>query len=218
MKLDNIKKSAILHSLILVILCAALTVLIWFNFHLLKRHKASEEEAKTEVTRIENEVTNLNNKSKDLAKYLEDPTLADELKASKAGSAKMSEIKNMIKPIAITYGIKIEGFKTSVPQNIGKLLQVNAIEVTYLGGSIKYKALDDIRAIAFLSDLAKKFPGYFVIVNVELKKGEEYKEKDYIEISRGKIADSMAISAKADFIWYMSARGKQIPTTTPKKS
>jgi hypothetical protein len=78
---------------------------------------------------------------------------------------------------------------------------MTTIEMVYSSVDLSFRAINDIEALLFISQLTSSLPGYVVINKLSITKSKDYTDADLVGISSGQKIRS--ISSQVNFYWYV---------------
>ncbi|NBV06984.1 MAG: hypothetical protein EBS06_07125 [Proteobacteria bacterium] len=219
MKLINLRKNIIRNftaSGVIVVIFALITL-----YSIIQKKSELEEIAKlnSETSVIKAKSEEVKNKIAESKKYQE---IWKTITANKKfiGTIKADEIISKMEAIGQKYSINKPNIKLTIPENVEgtNLLKRSTITVTVSKVSLDFEALNDAKALYFISEFLNSIPGYPVVSNFEMSKTKKYTDEDLIRISSGNT--SGAISVKVEFFWYIykdKTNPKSITPESPKK-
>lgn len=171
----------------------------------------------SENSQIKSKTEEFKNRSIEIQKY---STLWKQIPQNRKSSdgIKMNDINTTLSKLAGKYVIHNQSIKLNVPEIIDfgpfNRKSYNTVVAT---SSIDFIAVDDVRALQFLDEFFKEAPGYQIITSLSLKKTRDYKNDDFIGISRNS-SEAGAILGKVDFVWYAFKRKDQASSPSPQPS
>lgn len=200
MKILELRKKIIVNASIagvtLVLFCGC----IFYNIHHSAKVKEDADKITNETAEIQSKTADLQSKTLDIQKYMATWRNLDESKKS-ANGIKMDEVNNLLNSTATKYNITTPNIKISLPEPLNDgVFNCKTISVSSTTATLTFKALDDVKALLFVSDFARALPGYAVINNLDIKKEKDYANNDLVDISTGKA--SGVISGSATLYWY----------------
>ena len=201
MKILNLRKNIIANLSVAGVLLIILGALIYYNNA--KNQSIIEEVSKiqSDISHIHSEYIELQEKVTEALKYQQAWKLISNNRKSVVG-LRMDNINNRIESISEKYSIIKPAIKVIVPETLSSgIFKRSTVFVTVSQTSISFEALNDIKAISFLSEFINSSPGYPILINLEIKKLKQYSDQDLVQISTGR--GEGAVSVKADFYWYL---------------
>lgn len=201
MKLISIRKKIITNALVSALLIIALGAVIVYDSHRKKATREEAEKVEEETLKIKDRSAELQNKILEARKYQEIwKTISSNRKV--ISNLKIDDINSMISKIADKYSITKPAIKMTIPEEMrGGIFQRSTVSVASSTATLTFNSLNDIKALAFISELVDSAPGYIIISSFEMKKGKKYSDQDLIQISSGNGAG--AVNVKVDFFWYL---------------
>jgi hypothetical protein len=202
MKIPNLRKKIIINFSITGALLFVLLMILLFIFHVKKDVSQKVAQIKSETTKVQNQILDLESKTVEIKKYRILWKTLNQNKKTPA-SIKMDEINANLNSIAEKHSILRPTIKLTLPEVLKEgLFRRPSISVSSTNVSVTFNSPDDSRALSFVTDFINSLPGYVVVTNLNIKKSKSYTSKDLIELSSGKDSAAM-INAKLDFIWYV---------------
>jgi hypothetical protein len=127
----------------------------------------------------------------------------------------MDEVNANLAAIAEKYTISNPVIKVALPETMKDgLFKRATVNILLTTVNLSFSAVNDIKALAFISEFLDSLPGYVIVTNLDLRKGKQYTEKDLVDISTGKSFG--AITGRVDFTWYVYKK-KDEPKIEDKK-
>ncbi len=201
MKIPNLRKRIYSNLSISAVLLGIFLSIVYYQSY---KKKTSEDETKkveSEINDIKNRTSQIKNKILEAKKYQE---LWSNISENKKfiGSLKIDDVTSRIDSLAEKYSIEKPAIRMTIPEELGgSLFKRSTVAVTASQGNISFEAVNDLKAIGFISELVRTAPGYIIISNFELRRNKKYTEQDLIKLSSGE--PSGAVIARADFYWYI---------------
>lgn len=215
MKIINLRKKIITNSIICASLSLILAMVFFYDSYNKQMIEKDVQKIQSEINSIKQRTIDLQNKVSEAKKYQDIwKTISNNKKF--IGSIKIDEVTSRIDALAEKYSIEKPAIKMTIPEDLPTgVFNRQTVNINVSNSTITFDAVNDTKAIAFVSEFAESVPGYIVITNFELRKTKKYNEQDLISISTGK--PSGAVSAKVDFFWYMykAKNAPQASTTKP---
>jgi len=201
MKLLILRKKIITNSSISGVLVILLGLIIAYDIHKKQTTREEAQRVETETANIRNKSVELQNKVAEAKKYQEVWKTISTTKKF-VGTLRIDDVTSKIDTLAEKYQIEKPAIKMTIPEELTNgIFKRSTINITVSTATLTYDAVNDVKAIAFISEFVQSVPGYVVIANFEMKKTKKYTDQDLIQLSSGK--GSGAISAKVDFFWYI---------------
>ncbi len=201
MKIPNLRKRIYTNLSISAILLGIFLSIIYYQSY---RKKTSEDEAKkveSDINDIKSKTNQIKNKILEAKKYQEIWGSISENKKF-IGSLKIDDVTSRIDSLAEKYSIEKPAIRMTIPEEMsGSIFKRSTVLVTASQGNLSFEAVNDLKAIGFISELVRSAPGYIVISNFEIRRNKKYSEQDLIKLSSGQ--PSGAVIARADFYWYI---------------
>lgn len=215
MKITTLQKRIYLNvTLSLIILLAFASSYFFVN----KRHLDIINQSnnyKVEAEQISQKIVDIKKKAEDLKKYR---ILWNKLPNSKKklDGVKAEEFKALIDNLAKTHMLKVVNMAIPLPEilPLGSAdkspLNLFSTEVTII-----LNAHSDNEVFSFIEDLDNKIAGFLLFKSIEIKKGREYKEEDFIKIANNSTDFVPIFNVIIKFFWY-SYRDKEVENTANK--
>ncbi|MDX2082420.1 MAG: hypothetical protein SFV53_00315 [Rickettsiales bacterium] len=200
MKLVKLRKKITTNILITAMLAGIFAIIIFYKNYQEQTNINQAQKIKAETLSLLEKRNNLGEKVAEIKKYQD---LWPTISASKKSTAevKISDIISRMNLIAEKYSINKPSIKMSIPENItGLPFKISTIDVLVSSGKLDFNAIDDVRAISFISELIESTPGYMVISRFEIKKTRDYSEQDLLKINLKELPS--AVSVQVNFFWY----------------
>lgn len=216
MKLVTLRKKIIRNISISGALLIVFGLVVFYDSHKKKSIRLEAEKFEIETSEIKSRSEELQNKISEAKKYQEAwKTISANRKF--IGNLKFDEINYRINSLAEKYLISKPSIKMTTPENITNsgLLERSTVTVASSTVNLSFTAINDIKAIAFITEFVNSAPGYIIISSFEIKKTKKYDDKDLIQISSG--ARSGAIDAKVEFYWYFYKQKEILKNAAPIK-
>lgn len=216
MKLISIRKKIITNLSVSGFVIAALAVVIAYDSHLKKSKREEAEKVEMEASQIKNQSLELQNKVLEATKYQEIWKTISSNRKVLVKNLKIDDVNSIINNLADKHNIMKPAIKMTIPEELnGGIFQRSTVLVTSSSVTLTFSALNDTKAIAFISELANSAPGYILISSFEMTKSKDYSDQDLIQISSGNGIGVVLV--KADFHWYMYKEKPTAPAGLEKK-
>jgi hypothetical protein len=202
MKIVTLRKRIALNFTVslLIIVSASFVIYLYFKNQTETRNKISDLSNKTNA--INAEVHELQSKTVEIAKYKESWQKLSENKKNTSG-IKIDDFNSRLEETAKKYFVTTKDVKINVPDALRNgIFTRDTIDILFTTVSIKFSAISDTMAMAFIADFVNSLQGYYVVTNVELKKEKDYSAQDLKDIALGKTVGN--VEGKLDFFWYVS--------------
>ncbi len=201
MKLLKLRKKIITNLVVSGFLLVIFGSTIYYN--VLQKKSAQDQAAvvQSEISTINDKYAELENKAAEIKKYQE---AWKNISSSKKviGNIKMDDINAKLNLVADKYSIIKPAIKVILPEDISSgIFNRSTVTIALSTANLTFEAINDVKALSFISEFINSIQGYAVITNLELRKSKKYTEQDLVAISSGK--GQGAISAKVDFYWYI---------------
>ncbi len=215
MKLLILRKKIIRNSSISAVLVIALALVIMYDSHKKKSEQTEAQRLQNETASIRSKSIELQNKIAEAKKYQEVwKTISSNKKF--VGTLKIDDVIAKIDLLAEKYSIEKPAIKMTIPEELSNgIFKRSTILINVSTATLTFDAVNDVKAVAFVSEFIESVPGYVVIANFDIKRTKKYTDQDLIQLSSGK--GSGAITAKVDFFWYLykqKADGKSPDSNT----
>ncbi len=210
MKILILRKRIITNSSISGILIIILGLTFAYDIHKKQVTREEAQRIEAETASIRGKSVELQNKVTEAKKYQE---IWKTIRPNKkfVGSLRIDDVTAKIDALAEKYGIEKPAIKMTIPEELTNgVFKRSTVNITVSTATLTYDAVNDVKAIAFISEFIQSVPGYAIIANFDMKKTKKYTDQDLLQISTGK--GSGAITVKVDFFWYLYKQ-KADPTT-----
>jgi hypothetical protein len=199
-KIQSLRKKNIINfSLTIFLLAVFIAIILFVNFQN-NNLRQDIDRTKNQTSQIRNQGVEIESKTIEIKKYKELWKTIEDNKKNITG-IKVDDVNKTLDSLGEKYSITKPVIKITLPEALNDgIFFRQTINVLFSKITLSFNALDDAKAIMFLSELTSSLPGYLVVNNFEIKKGKNYSSQDLIDISVGKISGT--IEAKADILWY----------------
>lgn len=215
MKIPTLRKKIIVNFTAFGLLATIFGGGIFYNIYVRSTVDEKVDKIKAETSQLKNQATELQSKSIEVKKYTELWQKLGEKKKNING-IKMDEVNADLAALADKYTITTPVIKVALPETMKDgLFKRTTVNILITNVSLSFYAVNDVKALAFISEFLDSLPGYAIVTNLDLRKGKKYTDKDLIDISTGK--GPGAITGKLDFVWYVYKK-KDEPKIEEKKS
>ncbi len=179
-----------------------LIVGVIFGFYLKEKSgvESKIEKIKSETSALKNQASEFESKTTEVKKYRE---LWENLTPNKkiTSGIKMDDVNTKLATIADKYTISDPAIKVTMPEVLKDgIFKRDTVSVLFTTVNLTFSAVNDVKALLFISEFLESLQGYPVVTNLEIRKAKNYTSQDFVSISSGKF--SGAISGKVDFSWY----------------
>lgn len=200
MKVNKIRKKIIINFSYSVIFAIIFAYVIHYKNNQSENGKQKIEKIQQQTSSIKINTESLQQRIENVKKYKESwSTISDNKKST--GGIKIDDINSKLAKSAAKYNISNPQIKINLPEEMkDEVFNCKTIIVISSEIQLNFSALDDTKAISFISDFTNNLNGYVVIQNLEIKKTKDYSEQDLIDISSGKPVNVIEGSVK--FYWY----------------
>jgi hypothetical protein len=153
------------------------------------------------ASQISSQASEYQSKAQETKKYIEVWKTIPDNKRSFDG-IKIDDVNKKLSQLSEKYYISNQSIKLSLPEDLKNgIFDRKTLYVSYTNVDISFNAIDDIKAISFLSEFLNGLNGYIVITNFDIKKNKKYSEQDLIDISSNKAIGAVVV--KIEFVWYV---------------
>jgi hypothetical protein len=201
MKLVDLKRKIIFNCITSFIFALGAMGVIWYFSSDKKSQDVEIAAINTQTQQIKDRSAEYISKSAETRKYKEIWKNIPENQKNLDGF-KIDDVNKLLNKLSEKYYISTPSIKISVPENLKDgIFDRKSIYLTYSTVNIVFNALDDVKAISFLSEFVNNLIGYVIITNLDVKRTKKYTQTDLVDISTGK--NSGFIAVKLDFTWYV---------------
>jgi hypothetical protein len=200
MKILDLRKKTIINFSVAIALITVLSGGIFYNIYQKNKSQAIINKTNIEASDIKNQTMELENKTTEFKKH---KIIWDYLSENKKSTAKikMSDVNARLSFIADKYSIFNQAIKVTLPENLeGGLFDLKTLNVLVSTVNLSFQAVNDVKALSFISEFTDSLPGYVIVTNLQIKKEKDYSDEDLVALSSGNAIG--AVSAKVDFFWY----------------
>ncbi len=210
---DIKKKIAINFSISAILGLAVAGLLTYLSFFRTDQNKEIDY-IKQLASQLSSKASEYQNKAQETKKYIEVWKTIPDSKKSLDG-IKIDNINKTLAQLAEKYYIGNQSIKLSLPEDLKDgIFDRKTLIASYTNVEISFNAIDDIRAISFLSDFLGSLNGYVVVTNFDIKKNKKYTDQDLIDISSNK--PSGGVLVKIEFVWYVYRQKEEDAKLGPK--
>ncbi len=201
MKLEDLKKTITINSVILATLSVILIASITFIFYQDKSSTEQTDKIKNETDLIKAKTQSIIGKASQAKKYKDLYSQISKEKRTNFSGIKMDEINLRLKNIGDKYYITSREIKIAVPENLKdepfKLKTFNVLLTTV---TLSFRSYTDDRAFLFSQEFMKSLNGFTILTSFDLRKEKDYTSDNLINISSGNGIGN--IMGKIEFYWY----------------
>ena len=200
MKLLSLRKKIIINISISALLLVISGLTIYYDNHQKESAKIKAAAIESEVSIIKSQYEELERKTIEIKKYQQSwKTISSNRKV--IGNIKMDEVNSKLNLVAEKYSIIKPAIRIILPEDLNNgVFNRSTVTVAVSTANLTFEAINDVKALSFISEFINSITGYAIITNLELKKAKKYTDQDLVAISSGK--GSGAITARVDFFWY----------------
>ncbi len=201
MIISEIRKKIIINFTVCAVFALVIAILLFYS----SKHKKSQD-AKIQfinelASQAKSKASEYQSKTEETKKYMEIWKDISDRKKSFDG-IKIDDVNSLLNKLSEKYYISNQSIKVSLPENLKDgVFDRKSLAVAYAIVSISFTAIDDEKAILFLSDFLGSLIGYVVVTDIDIKKNRKYSDQDLVDISSNKI--NGAILVKFEFAWYV---------------
>ncbi len=153
------------------------------------------------ASQLSSQASEYQSKAQETKKYIDVWKTIPSSKKSFEG-IKIDDVNKKLGQLSEKYYINNQSIKLSLPEDLKDgIFDRKSLYVSYTNVDIAFNAIDDIKAISFLSEFLNGLNGYIVITNLDIKKNRKYSEQDLVDISSNKASGAVAV--KIAFVWYV---------------
>lgn len=201
MKIISLRKKVIARAIIAF-------VLIVINVATFLFHKNIKENANQEITKlgketssIQSRIQEITSKEAEIKKYKVLWQALDD-KYKNLNGVKADDFNKKLEEISKKYLVKTSDVKINLPEILSDpIFKRETFHIYFTSVSLKYSAINDISAIAFINEFINSLNGYTITTYFDINKVKDYKEQDFIDISYGRV--NGGISGRLEFFWYV---------------
>jgi hypothetical protein len=214
MIIRDIKKKIAINFFISVVFGVMVAgLLVYLSFFRTDQNKEIEY-IKQLASKLLSKASEYQNKAQETKKYIEVWKTIPDSKKSLDG-IKIDDVNTRLAQLAEKYYISNQSIKLSLPEDIKDgIFDRKTLIISYTNVEISFDAIDDVRAISFLSEFLDSLKGYILVTNFDIKKNKKYTDQDLINISSNK--PSGGILAKIEFVWYVYRQKEEDTKLDPK--
>ncbi len=200
MKLLTLRKKIITNVSISGLLLVVFGLILYYDDHQKKSAQIKAAVIESEVLTIKSQYEELERKATEIKKYQQSwKNIGSNRKI--VGNIKMDEVNSKLSLIADKYSIIKPAIRIILPEDISNgVFNRSTVVVAVSTANLTFEAINDVKALSFISEFINSITGYAIITNLELRKAKKYTDQDLVAISSGK--GSGAITARVDFFWY----------------
>ncbi len=201
MKSTHLKKQIIRHLSISLVLALFASIVIYYRLHQEQKSNDAIQAIELKTFDITNKAADLERKIEEVKKYKEIfKTISENRKNS--NGIKIDDINSKLEDIGDRHNISDSAIKVSFPETLKEsIFNMATIEMVYSSVDLSFRAINDIEALLFISQLTSSLPGYVVINKLSITKSKDYTDADLVDISSGQKIRS--ISSQVNFYWYV---------------
>lgn len=201
MKSTHLKKQIIRHFSISLALALFASIVIYYRLHQEQKSNDAVHAIELETLDIANKTADLESKIGEVKKYKEIFKTISENKKNING-IKIDDINSRLADIGDRHNISDSTIKVSFPEPLTEgIFNMATIEMVYSSVDLSFKAINDIEALLFISQLTNSLPGYVVINKLSVGKARDYNDADLIAISAGQ--KIRLVTSQVNFYWYV---------------
>jgi hypothetical protein len=216
MRIIILRKKIIVNLTILGVLLTIFSAIVFYHFHSISKVEEKVQKIKNDTSKIRVQTSDLQTKTIEIKKYSEIYEKLSENKKNTEG-IKMDDVNTILKTVGNKYSIISPAIKVNLPDTLKDgIFNRATVTVSFTTANLTFSALNDVKAIGFISEFLESIPGFAIITNLEIKRGKPYTNQDFIEISTGK--SKGGVSGKVDFFWYVAREKDDKKDETNKNS
>lgn len=201
MKAFELRKKIIFNFSASGVLLILLAALIFYNFYQKNNAQEKVNQIKVSISEIKTQIADLQSKVSEITKYKDIWKKISDKKKDQDG-IKMDGVNAQLASIAEKNNIFNPTIRVALPEVLKDgVFNNETANVLFTIVNLSFEAINDVRALSFITEFINSLPGYVIITNMEIKKNRKYTEQDLVAITTGK--GTGAISGKLDFFWYV---------------
>ena len=200
MKVTVLKRKITISLLLSAVLFTGSVAGYVFTADYISKLKSQKSRITSATSRNNTQISDIKNKAIEVKKYL---GLWDKISDNKkiTDGIVMDDINTTLRKLASKYNITEHKITVALPKEIKSgIFNRTTLSTIHTVASLDFKSINDLKALAFVTEFVHNLPGYSVVESLNLEKEKTYQITDLVKISAGK--GTGVINGKVVISWY----------------